>query len=257
VKREWNPGWRNKALLAGAAVPLLLSTLTGPYTPAARADGPLAAKVKITTLETYKGSSLPNPGKILVYDLVLNSDVQVDKSQKLRPRHLIRGDENPDAIATKSKNTFSDELAKKLVKTGIPVEHVTPDTAPSDNSLVVQGSFAALREGDKTQRVTVGMGLGSAQVETKIDVHLKSSAGAVLLSQFQTEMTTTKNVGAAAPVVAGMNPAAVGAKSVITDRRKTLNHLVSKTADASAQEIIKLMAGQGWIKLDDKGDVVP
>jgi hypothetical protein len=59
------------------------------------------------------------------------------------------------------------------------------------------------------------------------------------------------------PVAAGLNPAAVAAKSTITDRRKTLNAYASKTADASAAEILKAMAGQGWIKLSDKGEVVP
>jgi hypothetical protein len=49
----------------------------------------------------------------------------------------------------------------------------------------------------------------------------------------------------------------VAAKSTITDRRKTLNAYASKTADASAAEILKTMASQGWIKLSDKGEVVP
>jgi hypothetical protein len=223
----------------------------------ARADGPLAAKVKVTTLHSYEGSPLPKPDRILVYDLVPDTDIQVDKSQRLRPRHLIAGDENPDAIAKKSERTFSGELAKKLGKTGIPVQHVSADTAPSDNSLMVQGTFVSLREGDKTQRVSVGMGLGTAQVQTKIDVRLKTSAEAVLVSQFQTETTTAKNVGAVVPAAAGFNPAAVATKSVVTDRRKTLNRYISRSADASAKEITKLMANRGWIKLNDKGEVVP
>ncbi len=258
VKNDSNPA-RNKKALAAASVTALLFVATSAscWTAAARADGPLAAKVKLTTLESYKGGSLPKPDKILIYDLVPGSDIQVDKSQKLRPRHLIAGDENPDAIAHKSESTFSEELEKKLAKTGIPVQQVNADTAPSDNSLVIQGTFVALREGDKTQRVTVGMSLGSARVQTKIDVRLKTSAEAVLVSQFQTETTTANNVGAVVPVAAGLNPAGVATKSVVTDRRKTLNHYVSKTADASAKEIIKLMADQGWIKLNDKGEVVP
>jgi hypothetical protein len=258
VKNDWNLARSKERLAAGAAVALFLLLATNSrWTAVARADGPLAAKVKVTTLQSYKGSPLPKPEKILVYDLVPDTDIQVDKSQRLRPRHLIAGDENPDAIAKKSESTFSEELAKKLAKTGIPVQHVTADTAPSDSSLMVQGTFISLREGDKTQRVTVGMSLGSAQVRTKIDVRLKTSAEAVLVSQFQTETTTAKNVGAVAPVAVGLNPAAVATKSVVTDRRKTLNRYVSKTADASAKEIMKLMADQGWIKLNDKGEVVP
>jgi hypothetical protein len=258
VKNDWNLTWSKERLIAAAAVSLLLILATNSsWTEIARAEGPLAAKVKLTTLQGYKGSPLPKPDKILIYDLVPDAEIQVDKSQKLRPRHLLAGDENPDAIAKKSQKTFSEELTKQLGKTGIPVQHVAADTAPSDNSLMVQGKFVALREGDKTQRVTVGMGLGSAQVQTKIDVRLKTSAEAVLVSEFQTETTATKNVGAAVPAAAGANPAAVATKSVVTDRRKTLNHDVSKTADASAKEIKKLMADQGWIKLNDKGEVVP
>lgn len=222
------------------------------------ADGPLAAKVKVTTLQTYSGNPLPKPDKILVYDLVADSsDVQVDASQKIRPRHLISGDEKPEAIAHKAQSVFSAELQKKLTKTGLPVEHVAADTAPSNNSLVVQGSFLSLRQGMKTERVVVGLGTGSAALQTKVDVRLKTPSEVILLSQFQTETTKAKNVGGAVPVAAGLNPAAVAAKSTITDRRKTLNAYASKTADASATEILKAMAGQGWIKLNNKGEVIP
>jgi hypothetical protein len=222
------------------------------------AGGPLAAKVKVTSLQSYSGTPLPKPDKILVYDLVADSsDVQVDASEKIRPRHLITGDEKPEAIAHKAQNVFSAELQKKLAKTGLSVQHVMDDTAPSDNSLVVQGTFLALRQGMKTERVVVGMGTGSAALQAKVDVRLKTPTEMVLLSQFQTETTKAKNVGAAVPAAAGLNPAAVAAKSTITDRRKTLNAYASKTADASAAEILKAMAGQGWIKLNDKGDVIP
>jgi Domain of unknown function (DUF4410) len=222
------------------------------------ASGPLAAKVKVTTLQSYSGSPLPKPDKILVYDLVADSsDVQVDASQKIRPRHLITGDEKPEAIAHKAQSVFSTELQKKLARTGLPVEHIAADTAPSNNSLFVQGSFLALRQGTKTERVVVGMGTGSAALQAKVDVRVKTSSDVILLSQFQTETTKAKNVGAVAPVAAGLNPAAVAAKSTVTDRRKTLNAYASKTADASAGEILKAMAGQGWIKLNDKGEVIP
>jgi hypothetical protein len=219
--------------------------------------GPMAAKVKVTSLQSYSGSALPKPDKILIYDLVADtSDVQVDASQKIRPRHLITGDEKPEAIAHKAQSVFAAELQKKLAKTGIPVEHVAADTAPSNNSLVIQGSFLSLQQGMKTERVVVGMGTGSAAIQTKVDVRLKTPAEVILLSQFQTETTKAKNIGGAVPVAAGLNPAAVAAKSTIADRKKTLNAYASKTADASAVEILKAMASQGWVKLNDKGEVI-
>jgi Domain of unknown function (DUF4410) len=223
----------------------------------AYALGPLSAKINVTTLASYSGSSpLPKPEKILVYDFAVNTgDVQVDKMQGLRPRHLITGDESPEAIAAGANKKFSQELVKALEKTGIPVEHVAAGTPPADNALLVQGSFVSLKQGNKTERVAIGMGAGSADVESKVDVHLKTPADTILVSQFQTDTKPAENVGAGVPVAAGLNPAAAAAKSTVGDRKKTLNAYATKTADVTAKEIVKSMAAQGWIKTNDKGEV--
>jgi hypothetical protein len=224
-----------------------------------RAEGPLTARVTVTSLQSYSGSDpLPKPTKILVYDFVIDtSNVQVDQSQKMRPRHMISGDENPEAVAQKVSANFAAELVAKLAKTGIPVEHVPASAIPSDNTLAVQGSFVALKQGDKAERSTVGMGAGSANVQTKVDLHLKTPPNAVLVSEFQTDTIPASNIGGAVPVAAGADPAAIAVKSKVMDRKKTLDAYASKTADVMAEEIAKAMAKQGWIKLNDKGEVVP
>ena len=79
-----------------------------------RAEGPLTARVTVTSLQSYSGSDpLPKPTKILVYDFVIDtSNVQVDQSQKMRPRHMISGDENPEAVAQKVSANFAAELVR-------------------------------------------------------------------------------------------------------------------------------------------------
>jgi hypothetical protein len=235
------------------------AVLFGLISASMKAEGPLAAKVNVTTLQSYSGSDpLPKPSKILVYDFTIDtSNVQVDQSQKMRPRHMITGDENPDAVAKKASAKFSEELVAKLAKAGIPVEHAVADATTPDNTLSVQGAFVSLQQGDKAERVGVGMGTGNADVQTKVDVHLKTPSDAILLSQFQTDTIPAKSVGAAMPVAAGVDPAAVVVKSKVGDRKKTLEAYAAKTADAMAEEITKAMARQGWIKLNDKGEVVP
>jgi hypothetical protein len=227
---------------------------------ASQGEGPLAAKINVTTLQSYSGSEqLPKPTKILVYSFAIDtSNVQVDKSQRIRPRHMITGDENPEAVAQKASVKFADELIAKLGKTGIPVEQVTADAVAPDNTLSVQGAFISLRQGDKAERAVVGMGAGSADVQAKVDVHLKTTAtDPILVSQFQTDTKPAENMGAAVPAVAGLNPAAVAVKAKVEDRRKTLEAYALKTADAMAEEITKQMAKQGWVKLNDKGEVIP
>jgi hypothetical protein len=58
------------------------------------------------------------------------------------------------------------------------------------------------------------------------------------------------------PAAAGVNPAAIAAKSTIGDRRQTIEAYASKTANAMAEEIMKTMAKQGWVKVNDKGEVM-
>ncbi len=81
--------------------------------------GPLQAKVQVTTLKSYSGSPLSKPDKILVYDLVANSsNVQVDASQEIRPRHFITGDEKPDAIAGEGSKSLFWRVAEEIGKDG-------------------------------------------------------------------------------------------------------------------------------------------
>src|ERR1700743_2027503 len=126
---------------------LSAAILAALFTATTRAEGPLAVKVNVNTLQSYSGSDvLPKPTKILVYDFTVDtSNVQVDQSQKIRPRHMITGDENPDTVAKKASTKFSDELVAKLAKAGIPVEHAAAGLTPSDNTLSVQGAFTSMK----------------------------------------------------------------------------------------------------------------
>jgi Domain of unknown function (DUF4410) len=127
-------------------------------------------------------------------------------------------------------------------------------TVPPD-AFAIQGAFLSIKQGDKTERVAVGMGLGSAEVKTQVRARLQTPGEAVLVSEFETNTTLGENIGAAAPAAAGMNPAAAAGRATITDRKKNVSAYASKTADAAAKQIESVMAGLGWIKLDDKGKV--
>ncbi len=212
-------------------------------------DRPLAAHVEVTVLNSYSaGKPLPKPDKILVYDFEFNpEDVQIDKTQAIRPRHIIARDENPKHVGESAAKTLSAELVKDLAKTGLPVERVSADTAPPNNTLVVKGSFASLKQGVKTERVIVGMGTGSAAVSTRVRVAFKMPGNEVLISEFETQTTVAKNLGAGVSTAAGLNPAVAAGKSTVTDRKKTVDAYASKTADAAAKQVQQAMIALGWV----------
>lgn len=239
------------------ALTLLVMVIAG-VTLVHAAQGPLAAHVEVTPLKSYDGGkTLAKPDKIVVYDFEFNpADVQVDKSQEARPRHLIAGDENPTHIGNQAAKKLSDELVKQLSTTGLPVERGKPGTTSPDNALVVTGSFLSLKQGVKTERVVVGMGTGSAEVNARFHVQLKTPQQQIILSEFETHTTEAENVGAGVTAAAGVDPAAAAARSTVSDRKKTVDAYASKTADAAAKQITGTMAGLGWVTVDSKGKVV-
>jgi len=220
--------------------------------------GPLAAHVEITVLKSYGASSaLVRPHKILVRDFEFNPDiVQVDKIQEVRPRHLISGSEKPEHIGREAAKNVSKELIKELSKTGIPVQPMIASTPPCDDCLIVSGSFLALKQGVKTERVVVGMGAGSAEVRTRVQLELQTPKGPIAISEFETSTTTAKNIGAGVTTAAGLNPAVAATRSTVSDRKKTVNAYASKTGEAAAKQITSAMAGVGWVKVDNKGKLV-
>jgi hypothetical protein len=159
-------------------------------------------------------------------------------------------------VASKAEKTYLNEIEKKLAKTGIPIERAETDVTAPEGALMIDGSFVTLKQGSKAERVTVGLGTGKADVKTTVNVHLNTGGNPVLLTQFETTTTAAKNAGAGVPIVAGLNPAAVAAKSTVGDRKRNMNDYLSKSADAAANEIIQAMAKQGWVKTDSKGKIV-
>jgi hypothetical protein len=220
-------------------------------------DRPLAAQVEVKPIAGYSDSSpLPKPDKILVYDFEFDpSVVQVDKTQEIRPRHVIARDQTPKHIGEQAAQALSTELVRNLAKTGLPVERASANIIPSANSLVVKGTFASIKQGVKTERVVVGMGTGSAEVSTHVKVELQLPQKTILVSEFETVTTLAKNPGAGVTTAAGLNPAVAAGKSTITDRKKTATAYASKTGDAAAKQISGAMAGLGWIDPEGKTKV--
>ena len=61
--------------------------------------------------------------------------------------------------------------------------------------------MTSLKQGNKAERDTIGMGAGSADVQTKVDVHIKTRSDSGLLSQFQTDTKAAENVRSTVPLL--------------------------------------------------------
>lgn len=217
------------------------------------------APTNVQVMEEYSGQ-LPRPERVLVYDFALSLDdinlaegigadiknFAVGRSKSVEERRISR------AIA----DAMSEQLVKKIQALGMPAQRAYGTPPVGRHDLLIHGRFLDVDQGNETERMVIGLGLGASEVTTHIDVYEMSPDGKVkMVIDFRTTaksaikpgMAETMGVGALAGNLAVS--AAVGATasvgsqifgdSVTAEAKRTANKVSKKLAD--------FFARQGWI----------
>jgi hypothetical protein len=214
----------------------------------------LVGNAKVETIQNYNGAGpLPKPDEIVVCDFAVPSDVvTMDESlaARLRRRHLAMlgsgSDSSPEAVAQQVQKKFSKTLVKDLQKAAVQVERAAGANTVPANTLMVQGEFTIVNEGNKSKRVMIGFGRGASDVQAHVTVWLTTKTQPIVLSEFNLKSASGKKPGAAVSMGVGSAGAAVAAGSA-GDRKATVQADASRMATAVAKQIETLMVAQKWI----------
>ncbi len=230
------------AIIAGA---VLLPFAAGAQTPG-------TGHVDIKPVRSYSGNPpLTKPTSIVVYDFAATpQEVELNKAALNRVRTRMSGtqDDQKTQLAHKIVDGFSDSLIKDLQKTGVPVSKgVTGQPAP-DHSLVVQGDFLLIDEGNRARRMAVGLGAGASKVVANVECYFKEPAQNVVVTSFQATSRSSLKPGAAETMGAGAAPEAAAAVSGATEMKQGAEGDANRMAKAIAKQITKAMTSQGWIQ---------
>jgi hypothetical protein len=218
----------------------------------------LLGDTKVEIIAKYQGEALAKPEKALVYDFAVPpSVISVDESPAAR-LHRPRGDaDSPEsAVAKQVQDTFSKKLLGELKEASVAAEAAAgPDASAPPHTLLVQGEFTAINEGNKTKRVLIGFGKGASDVQAHVTVSLTTEQQPIVLLEFNVKSQSGKKPGAAATVGAGaatMGTATAGSAAAgvavggITDKAATVQADASRMAHGVAKQIVELMGSQPW-----------
>lgn len=213
---------------------------------------------KVTMLQSYSGATLPKPATTVVYNFNVPGDViTVDNSAAARVsarspiaarrQGTTGNDLDPAGVAANVQSVFSQTLVNELNKTSIPTTLGASSEASGlpPNTLTVHGDFTAVNEGNKTQRVMIGLGRGASDVQAHVTVSQVTASAPIVLAVFDLNSESGKKAGAAATM--GVSGASSVASSQVTDNKDTVEGDTSRMAKAVAKEIENIMAAQGWI----------
>ncbi len=197
------------------------------------------------------------PNQILVYDFGASpEDVpghsglagQYDEQQMPTAEELAHGRALGAEIAR--------ALAEEIQEMGLPARHAPDDAAPKIDDLVIRGYFVSIDEGSAAKRMVIGLGSGSAHLNTYVEGFQMTRQGLRKLGSGAVDSGGGKAPGAIVPAavaVATANPiglvvmTAVKAGGEISGS-STIEGRARATAKKIAEQIEPRFEKQGWIR---------
>jgi hypothetical protein len=220
------------------------------------------APTKVYTDNEFTGM-LPKPDRILVYNFATSpEEVKLTRGIAAEIEQAASGKsrtEEEKAVGKKTADALAAHLVKELSQFGIPVDRASGPPQVTGNVLTIEGQFISIDQGNQTERVIIGLGMGRSDVKTVVQVYDARGGGRILCAQFETDAKSgfkpgaaeTMGVGAAAGHLA-VSAAATAGTTVISE---TFGTTVEADADRTAKNIVKKLKAyfvmQDWIPSPD------
>jgi hypothetical protein len=214
--------------------------------------------VKVSDRDEYQGPEIPRPARILVYDFAVTpADLPAWSDARSRfPSTGATASADEIAAGRKLGAETAKELVEKIDKMGMVAVRAQGQPAPELNDLALVGYFTSIDKGSAAERVLVGFGKGSAQVNAHVEGYRMTSNGMQRLGGGTVDSGGSgKSPGLIVPAlvtVATDNPVglvvggAVKAEGEISGRT-TDEGSAERIADEVAKILKTKFQAQGWI----------
>ena len=220
----------------------------------------MAGCARVSTEHVQKSIDvLPRPQLILVHDYQVSPDeVQLDSAISSRVERTVKG--TPEAedqlkVEQEVSRALTTTLVDEIRKLGIPAEPARMAAPVAGPTLSIEGQIVSINEGNKAERLVIGLGSGASEVGTLTQVYEATSGdGHRLIEDFYTTTKSSRKPGfgpmagfGAAAGLAASHVTAAGGVGVATGLSQTVEADVKHGAKQIAKELAKLFVEQGWI----------
>lgn len=163
-----------------------------------------------------------------------------------------------DLNLNEAKAIVPEKLLAEIIALGLPAERATQQALAGGETLLIKGQFVSINEGNRTERVVIGLGAGRTDVKTHVQVYEKTAQGSRLLEEFRTDAKSGRKPGMAEMMGAGAAAGHLAVSAAVSSGLAFASEEFSANVDADAKrtgnEIAKKLkeffARQGWIPPD-------
>ena len=216
------------------------------------------APTQINTISQYSGP-VPRPNNVLVYNFAVSPDeVQLDQGISARIQELVKKTprtKEERAVGHTVAEALATHLVKELNAIGVPATRAYGMPSAMGNSVQIEGQFLSIDEGNRTERVVIGLGAGRTVVKTLTQVYDARFGSRMLVDEVDTDAKSGYKPGMAEMMAVGVLThhllVSTLASGALAAGSEAFMAGVDADARRTAQEIVKQLGqffvAQGWI----------
>jgi hypothetical protein len=211
-------------------------------------------------MSSQYGGALPRPQQILVFPFATSpEEVQLDWSPTVigvwKLQGLSSGQEQQD-VAHAVARALAERLVTKVQALGLPAQLATGDPVPPPGgTLAITGQFLAIDEGNRAERVVIGLGAGRSDVRTAVQVSEVFPESRRLVENFDVDAKSGRKPGAAETMGMGAAAGHLAVSAAVTAAGTVASEAFGDDVDADAERtaakiatvLQSLFQRQGWI----------
>jgi hypothetical protein len=220
----------------------------------------LAACAPSTVQTSFEQApALGRPNTILVYDFAVSADeVQLDRGVvgdvESQQAHTPRTTQELE-LGHKVARIISDELVSEINAMGLPAKRAWGAPSSWERALVVEGQLLSVDQGNMAERITIGLGAGRSDVESRVQLYAATQSGLERLETFTTTMKSGYMPGMAETMGAGAIGGHLAVSALASGALHGAGEKFSADVEAEAKRTAKAIGTQlrgyfetqGWV----------
>jgi hypothetical protein len=210
-------------------------------------------------------TQLPRPDVILVYDFAVSPDevkldtgLSADLMQKYEQYKGMSPTAQEIKLGHKVAEAVADELVKKIRSYGLWAERGFGYPYGKGKVLMVKGQFVSIDQGNRTERVAVGLGAGRSDVQANVQVYELTPQGLQEVDQMRAVAKSGYKPGMAEMMGAGAIAGHLLMSTVVSGAVAGVSEMTSATVEADGKRMADKIAvdlgnffvNQAWIPPD-------
>jgi hypothetical protein len=200
-------------------------------------------------------SNVPQPDFIIVERFAVSpADVQLDRGLSTKALRGLQGrapNDEERKVGAAVATVMAEETVRLLRQAGIPAYVDSYAPTATETTALLQGQFLSVDEGDRTQRVLIGFGLGGSKLQIKMQV----LQGGMVVAEGEVQTTSNLKPGMVASLGVGAAVGSIGTSAAIGGALAVGSEalLVSveqdakRAAKAVSDRVIQGYKDRGWL----------